>query len=254
MTGLRSGTNATDLIKAISPREVTPLDIAERAGCTVMSVMTEALTGNVTSVSRIANLANPDAPFEQGTAANQASMVDSATFGRKTLEFDTARDRYYTLGTTVDYASAFSLLAVFRSGVVDTLMNVLGDEDTVTATRAGLHMQTNGKLRARIGSSVVGSETLTADTWYAAIMSFNGSESMTIEVLGQSAITGAVSGSVTGTALRISDNTGAFGLDGQVDMAAMFNVELNATAQADLLADVKLMLAQTYDTTVTGLV
>jgi len=37
-------------------------------------------------------------------------------------------------------------------------------------------------------------------------------------------------------------------------MAAMFNVELHATAQSDLLADVKLMLAQTYDTTVTGLV
>lgn len=254
MPALILGTNATAAMEAFLPKSVSAYDIAAKPECTVMSVMTPELTGGTTSVSRIANLANPDAPFTQDTVADQATMVDSAAFGRKTLEFSSSRDRFYTLSTAVDYTSAFSLVAVFRPGVVDTLMNVLGDEDTTTANRVGLRMLDNGKLRARIGSSVIASDELTANTWYAAIMSFNGTDSMTLEVMGQTPVTTAVSGSVTNTALRISDDTGTWGFRGQVDMVAMLNVELHATAQAELLADHKLMLAQTYDTTVTGLV
>jgi len=241
-------------MKAMLPKDVSPRTIAERAECTVMSVMMPELTGRTTSVSRIANLANPDAPFEQGTVANQATMVDSATFGRKTLEFDAARDRYYTLSTSFDYSSAFTLISVFRPGAVDQDMNVLGDKDTDANIRVGMQMSTNGKLRARIGTDFIGSEVLTVDTWYCAIMSFNGTDSMTLEVVGQTPVTGAVSGSVTGTALRIGDETGGFGFRGQYDMPAALPVDLHSTAQADLMADVKLMLAQTYDTTVTGLV
>ncbi len=245
MTTIKTASNATSTMKSVLPRSITPLDIARRAECSVMSVMRpDLMVGD--SVFEIANLADASKVFTQADETNQAELVLAAAFGRETLNFDADRERHYTLSESVDYTGPFSLLSVFRPETLGGLMNLIGDEDTNETNRVGLRLQTNSRMRARVGSGTAQSGILTAGNWYAAIMSYDGSANVTLEVLGEAAVTGSVVNEATGTNLRLGDNNAAFGFIGQIDMAAMFTTNLHNSANTGLLADVKFMVKNFY--------
>lgn len=252
MTTLRTSSNATALMRSVLPKSVTPLDIAGNANCNVMSVMRPNLVVGTTAVTEIANLADPDAAFVQAEATDQGSLATSAAFGRQTLELADTRDQFYDSTGTFDWTSAFSMLAVFRPGRVDALQNVLGNETATTEFRVGIHVNSNGTLRGRVGNAGPSVGSISANTWYAAILSYDGTSTMTIERVGGTTATVSVSTEPTGfTGLKIGLGA-SFGFDGQVDMAAVFNTDLHGASNAALMADVKTMLAQYYGSTVVG--
>lgn len=254
MMTIKSAAKATPIMEVVLPRSITPLDIARRAECSVMSVMSikrpDLMIGD--SVSEIANLADASKTFQQSDAASRGVAASAAAFGRETLDFDADRERHYTLSAAVDYTGAFSLAAVFRPQNLGARCNLLGDETTVENDRAGFQLQPNGALSATVAGLRVDSSVLTNDTWYAALMSYDGSANITLEVIGSATLTATGSPSPAGTSLRLGDDNSAFGFVGQIDMAAMFATDLHGSTNAGLLADVKLMLSQFYRSAVQG--
>lgn len=252
MTTIVSTTNATAVMKALLGRDVSPLDIALRPECTVMSVMRPELMVGSASVGRIANLADPDSAFVQANALAQGAAVSDTGFGRDTLGFDGDFLRHYVLDAPVAVSGAFSLLSVFQIGTAGQIHNILGDESSITSDRYGINVWSNNTVRARVGDGFAQSGAISLNTWHAAIMSYDGTNTVKLEVLGAGSSTGAVTSEANNTTLRLGDQTPAFGLHGRVDMAAMFNVDMFDPSQAAVLADVKTMLRQFYGSLVSG--
>lgn len=255
MTTIKTSTNATAIMQAVLPRSKTPLDIARESSCILFSVMEPRFLTGTSLVSQITNLANLDAPFTQATPANQATLVSSSLLGRQTLEFNTDKLRHYDFPLAVDNDSAFSMMVVFQPNNFTTNSCLIGNESAVAANRCSMVAQSNGTLRAYVGDAFASVSGVTENNWYAGLMSFDGTDTITAQLLGWTAATATNSVTVTSTDLYLSDESGSFGADDvQIDMAARFNVDIFDAAQADLLADIKLMLAQYYGPAVQGVV
>lgn len=252
MTTVRTSVNATSLMKAVLPKVVTPLTIGTLPECMTLNVMRPELM-DTDPVSRISNLVlgNPD--MTQTTGSNQAILEYDSSLGRDTLGFDSDRARFYSYSNPVDYTTAFSMLTVFRADTVGLLSSILGNESVTEANRVGIRTQTNSKIRARVGNGTAQqSGLLSAGNWYGAIMSYNGTNTVSLEVLGEDVVTGAVTNEATITSLTVGSSNPAFGVDGAIDMVGFFTVDLHGTTNSALLSDVKQMIKQFYGNTLVG--
>lgn len=253
MTTIITNLPSTAAMRAVLGRTVTPYSLAQSANCQMMAVMRDDLVTETTGVSEIVNLADEANQFTQATEANRASMVDDANIG-DALSFGSDYGDWYRVDGLADYSSAFSMAAVFSLAEVGRLMTILGAESSDDEDRAGLRAQTNSKLRARVGDGTAQStRSLTADTWYAALMSFDGTDTVTLQLVGEDAVTGTSTVSATTTYLQLSDEQTAFGLSGKMKLAALWNVDIFDGSQSALLADINTMLRQQYGSLINGI-
>lgn len=254
MTTLRSATPATSAMRAVLPRFITPVEIARDPATTVFAVMEPRFVTGAGSVSQVANLSRPEAPFVQVAAANQPAMAMDSALGRQTLTFGSDRNDFLTMTGAVNYAAAWSMLAVVSVGATGLLMNIMGDYDSALTGQAAMQLNSNGSFRAKVAEAAVGLAAATVGQRYALFVSHDGAGVVKGKRLDTATATSAanISTMPTTTALKLGHQTGSWGLNGTIDMAAMFSVDILAPAQADLLSRVETMLRQYYGAAAVG--
>lgn len=255
MATLRASTPATAAMKAVLPRFITPAEIARDPSCAAFALMEPRFVTGTTAVSQVANLARPDEPFTQATAANQPAMVTDAGLGRSTLAFGADRIDTLTKAGNVSYSGPWSFLAVATvNNATSVLMHIIGDYASALAGQASIQMNTNGQFRFKVAEASIGLGVGAVNTRYAMIGTYNGAGAIKAKRLDTATATTATAVTTvpTATSLRLGIAAAGWGLHGTIDMAAMFNVDILDAPQSDLLSRVEAMLKQYYGAAVAG--
>lgn len=254
MSVIKTGFNATSLMKSVLEKSISPTDIAAMPSCLALSVFRDNFVDG-DDVGNLVNLANPSINFTQSDDLSKPTLLDDVNLGRKSGYFNADANRYLNSEHVIDYSAAYTILSVVKIPYsTNDIQLIMGNESVTASNRVGVKYRgSNNKVQNFRGSSSVGSEPLIAGQWYAILSSYNGVDTVSMEVIGEPIKTSSVIETVTTTNLKISSGSGFTMSDGSIDMVAFFNKDMFDPSNSEDYDDINLMLKSFYGSSVSGL-
>lgn len=257
MTTIKTGFNATSLMKGILTKHITPLDIAKINECSIMSVHRANFVDNASPISGLLNLADGVSKFTQTISDRQPTLQYDNVLGRDTGYYteESSVGDTLTYEGVIDIAGGFSMLAVVKI-TDESYQGVFGSDGAgLESTRFGIRYRENGKFQCFMGNvssspSIVGGYIY--GSWRVVLMSHDGVNTMRYQILGESLGTNvAAPFTVVDPELRIGSATLDL-VDANIDMCALFNTDILDPADTTVLDEVKSMLSSFYGSAVHG--
>lgn len=253
MSTFATTTDATTIMRAVLPRQLTPQTIADWDECTAMIYIPDSdLEPGV--ISSLPNLADITKPFTQGTAINQPQTVNDLSLGRLTMAFNADRLRCLVSSVAPDYTAPWSMVVVTQQKASPIANgNIFGSVSADSALQSGLRMAGTDRIIARNGDGSAQTFAVNElDEWVVLFASYTGT-SIKIQSVSDPIATAAVSTPATGTVLNMGSTAAGFGYTGRTDMAIMLTEDIFAAENAAMMTDIRGMLRNTYGGVIEGI-
>lgn len=249
MTIIKTNANATTFMRTILKKTVSPLDIAKKPHCLVLSVSRSDFVDDASSVSSLYNIADTTLSYTQASEVNMPSLEYDSDLGRESMRL--SGDQFMDISGVMDYTSPFTLLTVIKIDAGDTTARRIFGKLTY-GTDQGVGMscyQSNGNIIGRYTTSVAVIESgLEQGSWECIALTYDGEGGAMFAQLVDGEFSAAgfvIDGAViTETGIRIGEQSD--GMVGLIDMTMILTVDVLNPANSGILSDVKTMLSDFY--------
>lgn len=251
---LGSGDLSTNAYRT-RPYPESPVTVAALTGCVSMCIMRDAPAYTTTSggfISAVINLANGSNNFVQATSGRQPAMTQNDVLGRKTAQFLPDYTSYMTAQSTINYTTPHTMFAVVSAAhdPAKVFQAIIGRYNAAAPERSAIVLRDNGNMAAMYGDAVpLPSASYRSARWGLVMMSYDGTNKVSFRMgnSGWFTATATVEPSIATDVLNLGFSaSGGATLNGFMDMAGVFNIDLSAPSNSTTLRKVLDMVSNQY--------